>query len=245
MRALSDFEHATEDLVSSRALQDRVDTKFVLRLDELDYLLSLLSTDFSVVTAGQSMVGRYQNLYFDTAEYRFLREHHRGRRPRFKVRIRHYVDRNISALEIKEKSPNERTRKLRKPIPFLAEQLSEGHCAFLDEHPRITASVLHPSLRVDFSRITLVAKHVDERLTIDTDLRFSHGDRESALDSMVIAEIKQARFSPRGPGMLALRRVGAMRLRISKYMTGGQLLLPSVRLQRYEPRLKLLRRRIA
>jgi hypothetical protein len=245
MKSLSFFERADEGLVESRALQNRVDTKFVLRVDELDGLLSQLSSEFSVVASGSSMMGRYQNLYFDTDGYRFLREHHRGRRPRFKVRIRHYLDRELSSLEIKEKSSAERTIKLRKPIPFMAEQLSATHREFLDAHPRIISSTLHPSLRIEFSRITLVAKHVDERLTIDTGLGFSHGDGAAVLDAAVIAEIKQSRFSPRSPGMLALRQCGAMSLSISKYMTGGQLLLPSIRLQRYAPRLKRLRRRIA
>jgi len=242
---LSDFATASEELVAARALQNRVDTKFVSRVDELEHLLSFLAQDFSVVACGAALFGRYRNLYFDTDEYRFLREHHRGRRPRFKVRIRHYMDRNMSALEVKEKLPNERTRKFRKPLPFMAEQLSDDHRNFLDEQPRIDAALLYPSLRVEFSRITLVAKNVDERLTIDTGLRFTCGDRDTVLDTVVIAEIKQSRFSPRSPGMLALRRSGAMQLRISKYMTGGQLVLPSIRLQRYAPRLEMLRRRTA
>jgi len=245
MKSLSLFEQASQELIASRALQDRVDTKFVLRREELDGLLSSLSEDFSVVASGSTLNSRYQNLYFDTEEYRFLRDHHRGRRPRFKVRIRHYLDRELSVLEIKEKAPTERTLKLRKSIPFMAEQFSSSHREFLDAHPAITSTDLHPSLRIDFSRITVVSKHSDERITFDTLLGFSHGDGEVVLERAVIAEIKQPRFAPRSPGMLALRQCGAMQLRISKYMTGAQLLLSSIRLQRYAPRMKRLRRRIA
>ena len=242
---LSDFEQASEALVAARALQDRVDTKFVLRADELEHLLGMLASGFALVWSGKSEVGRYQNLYFDTGEYRFLREHHRGRRPRFKVRIRHYLDRQLSALEIKEKASNGRTVKLREPIPFLSNELTGAHHRFLDAHPRITADGLRPSMGVDFSRITLVSKNEDERLTIDTDLLFTRDERREALSRLVIAEIKQPRFSPRSPGMMALRRSGATQLRVSKYMTGGQLLLPAIRLQRYAPRLRMLRRRTA
>jgi len=242
---LSDFELATTAQVEACALQDRVDTKFVLRAEEMDTLLSILVTDFAVVQSEESLVGQYRNQYFDTDEYRFLREHHRGRRPRFKVRIRHYLDRNMSALEIKEKAPNGRTVKIRQPLAFMSNELSEQQRAFLDAHPRITAGALKPSVQVDFSRATLVSKQVDERLTIDTALVFSHEEEEEALGTVVVAEIKQPRFSPRSPGMLALRQSGATQLRISKYMTAGQLLLPSIRLPRYTPRLKMLRRRTA
>lgn len=242
----SQFRPVDDDLLAERALLERVETKFVFRPDELEVFLGRLgSADYGLVLGKNSGLSEYKNLYFDSADRRFLREHHRGRRPRFKVRIRHHVSRGLSFFEIKEKRPSNATVKARIAIDFQSQTLTpEAHKA-MDTHPRLVPSVLHPTMGIDFMRSTLVGFNTPERITIDMGLRFSDGEHSRGFDDLVIVEVKQERFSPRSPIIRALRDMGALQLRVSKYITGAQLLWPDIRLNRYRPRLRMLRRRTA
>ena len=76
-------------------------------------------------------------------------------------------------------------------------------------------------------------------------LWFGDGTREEHIENLAIIEVKQARFNARSPIMRALRTRRALQLRVSKYITGAQLLWPEIRLNRYNHRLRMLRRRIA
>jgi hypothetical protein len=107
--------------------------------------------------------------------------------------------------------------------------------AFIEEHSRLIANTLQPTMRIDFSRTTLVGIETDERITIDRNLRFGRGEEEAELAGGIIVEVKQPRLAPRSPVMRALREVRALPLSISKYCTGAQLLLPSVNPKQYKP----------
>ena len=111
LSSLETLPVASEELLSQRALQKRVDSKFILHERALEPLFFHLSQDYAIVLSNKNRIARYQNTYFDTAEYLFLREHHRGRRPRYKIRIRHYPDRELSFLECKKKLSLIRTGK--------------------------------------------------------------------------------------------------------------------------------------
>ena len=77
----SQFRPVDDDLLAERALLERVETKFVFRPDELEVFLGRLgSADYGLVLGENSGLSEYKNLYFDSADRRFLREHHRGRR---------------------------------------------------------------------------------------------------------------------------------------------------------------------
>jgi hypothetical protein len=231
---------AHDALIAQRVLQKRLDTKFVLNESALDDVWQGLEGHYALMVAGSRPSAEYQNVYFDTPQYLSLRAHHRGQRPRFKVRIRHHVDRAQSFLEIKEKRNTGRTLKHRKPIEFMQETLGPDDHGFIRAHAPVVPEELVQSMRIAFQRVSLVGIHTDERLTIDTALTFMG---EALLAGAVIAEVKQQRFRPRTAAMLALRGAGALKLSVSKYCTAAQLMVPGQRLPRYRLRLRMLRRR--
>ncbi|MBM74889.1 MAG: hypothetical protein CMK59_05775 [Proteobacteria bacterium] len=244
--SLIGFPKATMELLQSRTLQKRIDTKFVLRQDRLSALLHFLKTKYAIVLTEKQPIAAYKNLYFDTDNHLFLKTHHRDKRPRYKVRIRHHCDRRMSFVEIKKKSASDRTIKKRQEVPFLKENL-QGLLLFIKEHcPVISSEALRPSLRTDFNRITLVGLDVCERITIDTGLQCSNDDNNTSWEWLngVIVEIKQEHFKPRAPAMLALRNVKATALSISKYCTAASHLLPDVNMKLYRPKMRALRRLI-
>ena len=235
---------ASAQLIAERALQKRVDTKMVLDKSKLVDLVSTVSEDYAWVLSSERREARYKNVYFDTADYGCLRDHHRGRRPRYKVRIRHHIDRSMSFLEVKHRLSNDSTRKYRMELPFMKEDLGDEELSFIGEHLPIDPESFRPSMWINFSRITLVGVKTPERVTFDSALMFSTGAAGVERWSHgVIVEVKQERFKPRTPIMLKLRQARAYPTTLSKYCTGAQLLLPQVTMNRYRPRLRFLRRR--
>ena len=239
---LGQFTEATPELLEQRALQKRVDTKFILDFAALRQILDRVKAHYSLLTAEGAAAAQYKTLYFDTQNYDCLREHHRGRRPRHKIRIRHYLDRKLSYLEIKNKTNANRTIKARQQIPFLQEAIGDSERSFIDANNPIAAERLLPSLRTDFHRVTLVGLDTMERATFDLDLSFQKSSEDARIPGAVIAEIKQDRFRARSPIMLALRQAHVLPESISKYCTAATLLLPSVPMQRYLPKIRSLRK---
>ena len=58
----------------------------------------------------------------------------------------------------------------------------------------------------------------------------------------MIVEIKQQRFQPRSPIMMALRAARIFPVSVSKYCTAAALLLPEVRMNNYKDTLRALER---
>jgi len=238
------MQTASLELIQQRALQRRVDTKQIMARASLEDVFTGLEQDYALVMSSKRRRATYRNLYFDTDNHLCLREHHRGRRPRYKVRIRHHVDRSLSFLEIKEKRHGGITKKYRKPLPFMQEDLDAESLSFIETHCPLPARSLYPSMRIAFERITLVGCDLPERVTFDSRVCFSKADdTPTPWSHGVIVEIKQERYKPRSPIMLALRRARAQSVSISKYCTGAYLLLPDVKMNLYKDRFRFIRRR--
>ena len=239
--ALSRFEPATAELLASRALQKRVDSKFLFSRATLPALLRALADDFHVVLSAEERAANYASLYFDTDDRAFFHAHRRGGKPRHKVRVRHYVERDLCFLETKTKTKygvTQKSRRLRAPRDFA---LSDDDRAWIEAAIGPTAT-LSPSCWIHFPRVTLVGVHHEERLTLDLGLTFDQHDEPVGFDGAVIAEVKQPRFAPRSPAMRALRGVGARRRRVSKYCSGIALLEPTRRTHAFRPTLRDLHR---
>jgi len=236
------LEEASLELLQNRALQRRVDTKFILRREHLGALLSPLTDAYALVRAGGHSVAQYNTLYFDTDTFDLVRQHHRGRRPRFKVRIRHYLERDLTYLEVKNKLNANTTLKSRRPLAYEAETLFEDDLAFVDSVSPLDSKTLQPTLRTDFGRITLVGRDTMERATFDVHLRL-HSEKDSfTLPNLVIAEVKQDRFRARSPLMLRLRELARGPQSISKYCTAAALIHPELPLNRFRPILRAIRK---
>ena len=220
------FQVATVELIEQRSLLKRVDTKFVMREEKIPELLGHLTANYAAIHVNGSTKSKYQNQYFDTQDFQCLSDHRRGKRPRFKARVRHHVDRQLSFLEVKRKSPSDETEKTRRTRPFLNETLDEEALSFVASCSTLPAKDLLPRLEIHFTRSTLVGLEHNERITVDTNLHFKTDQNTAECPKLAIIEVKQERFHPRSPVMLALQKVRADRLSISKYCLGVHLVIP-------------------
>lgn len=232
---------ASAELLASRALLQRVDTKFVLERRALSTVLAALSRSCALLSPEHARWAVYYSTYFDTPELTLFHDHRRGRRRRFKVRVRHYLDRQRSYLEIKKKDRPGATEKLRREIAYGTTELSLDDWRFVDEAIAPLDMPLAPVLSVGYRRITLVATEHVERVTFDLGLTVRRGEQRCSFDDVVIAEVKQPRLDDRSPVMAALRAHGLRPTRASKYCLGVMALEPAVRANRFLPIFRTLK----
>ena len=216
-RALAALREVGAELLAARALLTRVDRKYLLPREALDALLSSLRGDYGVLRAGTRLAARYSTRYFDTSDLRMYDDHRRGRCPRYKVRMRHHLDRKLSFLEVKRKGANQQTTKAILSRPFGAAELDPEGRRFIDEYCPIAADGLVSGVSTDFLRATLVGEIVNERVTIDWDFDVHHVSAAARFARAVLVEVKQARYSNHTPAIRALRALHTREQSISKY----------------------------
>jgi hypothetical protein len=236
------FEPASPELLANRDLLQRTDTKYLLPRRSLPELLGHLARDYRLLYSGNQPSAQYLTQYLDTPAYDLFHDHRRGKRVRFKVRLRHYLDRSLSYLEVKGKSAAGGTRKWRRSLAYLCNELSLDDLRFVSEQVPLDSSGLVPSLVNQFRRMTLVGIELPERITLDMDLQFKNDEESRALNGVLVVEVKQSRLFRRSPVMQALARCRALPGSTSKYCVGTMLLRPELRHNRLRPTLARIER---
>lgn len=200
-------------------LMNRVDTKFAFSIKEFIEFLPNLTENYKVLEINGNRIPSYESLYFDNDHLGFFLDHHNGRMNRFKVRYRKYIESDLIFLEVKHKFKG-RTDKSRVQVNEIPLELINEHAQFVKNLTE-KEDVLTPVLWNSFHRITLVNKIENERLTLDFDLKFNWEDRAQYYNNMIIAELKQEKFS-RNSAFFSLMKKKIIRpYRLSKYCIGS------------------------
>ncbi len=223
--------------MSSVALMDRFETKYIFHEQRLDAILPALAGAYRVLEVNETRLNQYRTLYFDTPDFALFRRHHADGRNRYKVRSRRYIESDLSFLEIKHKVKSNRTIKHRIEIDNVTEKLSADELGFLDNLLSEDMMVLEPKLWNEYTRITLVHADRTERVTIDLNLRFRHRGETIIVPDIVVAEVKQARSQAPSEFVQLMK---AERIRsdgFSKYCVGVSLLYSQVKHNRFKPNL--------
>ena len=217
-------------------LMNRTDTKFMIGRQQLEHLLLCLNKNYQVLEVEGTRISRYRTLYFDTPDFLCYRQHHSGKRNRFKVRKREYVESHISFLEYKEKTNKGRTVKSRIKLGEIGNTLNERENAFIDERTHLHLSY-ESKLWNSFGRITLVDTAAGERLTIDTDIAFDMGDRRAGIPELVIIEVKRDENSGVSEVLRQLKHQLVRPESMSKYCLGVALLYPEMKSNNFKQKL--------
>lgn len=218
------------DLAAQAELLTRVDRKYVVPAAVIAGWLERIGAATRVLEIDGRRTFGYRSCYWDTAGLDSFRTSGQGRRRRFKVRSRTYLDTGATFLEVKTRGPRGTTVKERLPHPaptgsrldtlgsaYVAQRL---RAAAID---RIASSELMPALVTSYRRATLVGPGGSGtvRATVDTDLQWhlpGPGFASARLAGLAVIETKG------GPAPSAfdraLWRLGHRPVRISKYGTG-------------------------
>lgn len=232
-----------EDLEIIKLLQ-RCDTKFIFHEDHLIFILDYLSRHYEILEIDNNRLFGYQNLYFDTDDYFFYRQHHNSKLSRYKIRCRRYIESNQCYFEVKQKNNKQKTIKSRLLLEDkdIGEELSEQSKEFAKNLVSINNEEIidrvKPKLWIEFDRITFANLLNRERLTIDTNLTYS--DKISPpkkMDNLVIAELKRDSFSLNSRFFQYLKSLGIHPFRISKYCIGIATIKGNIRYNRFKKKL--------
>ncbi|MBN4075049.1 MAG: vacuolar transporter [SAR86 cluster bacterium] len=185
------------ELDARAELLERMDQKYVVNNKVLDKALEHWSPHFDILDIDGNRSFRYDNCYFDDADFKCYQQHQQDRRVRFKVRTRLYTDSNTCFVEIKLKGPRGRTIKQRVPCsPEYFGMLDDSSREFIAKayyaiYGRKFSFELLPSIKVSYYRSTLAAIEGHERITIDTQIQFSCEDETFSVNpDLVIIETK-------------------------------------------------------
>jgi hypothetical protein len=220
-----------ESLTERAALLHRIDTKYVVDLATLDALVESVWRDFLVLDIGGRRVFGYDTVYFDSPELDAYHAHLQGRRRRFKVRSRRYVDSDLTVFEVKLKGLRGATVKHQLPIgPAEHGTITTQTAAFASEilggaYGRALPRDYEAALSMSYQRVTLASRDSVERMTWDFALRFDGGG--ALAPTHVIVETKSERG--RGRADRALANLGVRPMSVSKYCAGIGLTRADVR----------------
>ena len=240
---LTNLERISLDEMNARAaMLTRVDRKYVVPTHRLDELIALMNPATQVLEIQGAIEQRYASCYFDTPELHSFMDTAHKRRRRYKVRMRSYLDSELSFLEVKTRGPRGHTVKKRMKYDFnqaermelsregrlwVAERLEAAQC--FDGVDRVDS--LLPVLSGSYTRSTLLMADGQGRATIDTRLNWDSWGRELDAPHIAIIETKS------GAAPSDLDRLwwanGIRPSRISKYATAMALLTSDLQTNRW------------
>jgi len=235
---LTNLEPITLAEMKEIRLMNRTDTKFVTNKENLARLLELAQGKYYAQFHNGSKIANYMTTYWDTDNHRFYLEHHNGRAPRQKVRVRTYMDSHDTFLEVKTKNNHGRTKKKRVAVPSQQITGENGNEEFLQERVHLGMADIHPTVRNQFHRITLVNYGKTERLTIDYDVHFHNMEtgQDANVGPLVIIELKRDGnvFSPI---LDILRQLRIKPSGFSKYCIGSVMTNKGLKQNRFKTRM--------
>jgi hypothetical protein len=219
------------------ALLNRIDTKFVMPIGQLSGVLAGLCNDYRILSAGGQRLNRYRTLYFDLPDFELYRLHVNGNGDYYKVRSRQYTDSGLSFLEVKHKTNKGRTIKDRILTHCMVTHLDRGSENWLGGVFPYKSRGLEPKLWNTFTRITLVGKRFDERVTLDMNLAFFTASKAVYVNGIVIAEVKRNAENTSSPFQARMRSERLRAQGFSKYCLGITLLYDQVKKNSMKPKL--------
>ena len=231
---LSNFE--TYDLNNDEkiSLMKRIDIKYVLHINQLSNILLQAKKNYKRLRIKDRLMPVYYTTYFDTNDFIMYTAHNNGRLNRYKIRHRKYLDTNTEFLEVKFKNNKKITNKTRIYRSSNTDVLNKADKDFITSHSPFSAEELHSSLKTSFNRVTLINKEKNERITIDSDLKFYFLKKVIIPENLIICEVKKEPGKPLGGFEQILRNQRIKPFRVSKYCLGNYYLNNSVKHNLYK-----------
>lgn len=237
---ISSLEPITLEEMDSVKLMDRTDTKFIFHRSRLPEILDEIKDYYRMLEINTIRNNDYETLYYDTENFELYLRHHNEKNNRYKIRYRKYVNSNLHFFEIKFKNNKDRTIKSRVQQAGLEAEIKDNAKFLLEDTTKYTSEMLRPVFWVNYSRMTLVSKGFEERLTIDTNLTFKNGSVSTSFNDLIIAELKQEKACLKSPFARIMSHYHIRENSISKYCLGVTQLVNEVKKNNFKPKLLIL-----
>lgn len=218
------------------SLLDRTDHKFVLSQEQLHEALAATLEHYTVLQVGAVRLHRYLTTYFDTPDLALYFDHHNGKRSRYKLRCRSYLDTETAFVEVKMKTNKERTVKYRYQTPVHVTSVATLSRDWLPPSWPYRMETMQAVVWNRFTRITLANFEQQERITIDLDIVFGSGEQWFSHAGLCVVEVKQPKFSlMRSPFTRQLHRMHLQPQSISKFCIAAAHFYPGCKTNQFKP----------
>jgi hypothetical protein len=247
--SLSQLNPIGLEAMEGAELMNRLDQKFLVLSDWIPELVQQCSEHYSILEVNGERITQYENQFIETPTRDSFENHVRGRKNRFKARIRRYGSNGISFLEVKHKTVHGRTLKDR-----ILRSKEKPWNSPLNGEERSFLNALYPyaqgeltSMKCSFNRCTLVSTERQERVTIDSNIQFHSDETSQVLRGLAILEVKQIRIDRLSPIHKALKSFTGYppplgrSTSLSKYVIGMLLLNPELPTRTYRSVLRSIR----
>lgn len=238
---LNRYEPISLKETSSIRLMDRFDTKYLIPLSLLSEILSGVSQQYLVMTEKERCIFDYDSLYFDTPDYEMFHSHHNRQAHRYKLRLREYCGFDLVFAEIKEKYKG-KTKKVRYQAAGYPDinacmedaAMKDRILSIWAEQTPFQKERIDAVLFSHFRRFTLVHRSRKERITIDTDMRFSFDGISAGIPNIAVIEIKHSRAVAKLEMSSILRANGVYPSGFSKYCHGLMKIHPDLKYNNFK-----------
>ncbi len=218
---------------------ERSDRKFPCHVSEIPEVIADLDSDYDLIVPDGSDISEIHSIYFDTEDFQFFHDHHRGRRRRMKLRFRKYPGTQTSFFEIKRKNLKGKTLKERILTDYNAKSINKDLKRFLRDNGVENLEDLQRVLDVSYRRISFISKDRTERFSIDFEVLFNADEREGSFGELAVFEVKQERIST-SPIVKKLRSKKIREASVSKYCLSLSQLRKHLKANRFKPTLRNL-----
>jgi len=239
LNILEKFEPVGLIEMDSVKLMDRFDAKYCVSLAQLSLIVNWLQREHKLLEIDGKRLMTYHTDYFDTQNFDMFYNHHNGVPIRKKVRIRTYVDSGDCFLEIKKKNARKQTKKNRILIPENKLDASDEVLQFLKKYSDYGIEFLSAKIHNQFNRCTFVSFSTQERITIDTNLRFVAGN-DITINHLAIVELKSGTKSVYSPFAMFLKSIGCQPNGFSKYCIGLSLVQSGLKTNNFKEKILLI-----
>lgn len=238
--SIDNFKPISLDEMGSVRLMSRMDIKYVFNVERLPRILQEVSDYYRMLEIEAKKEQVYETMYFDSPAYSMYTSHHNGKLNRYKIRVRKYVSTEEKYFEVKFKNNKQRTIKKRTRDEESNISLSENQYRFIEETTTFGRTELTPSLKNSFTRLTLVNNNLNERITVDYNLRFRDpvsGNVDSK-ENVCIVEVKKDRNAEKSDFVKVLDKERIRSTGFSKYCMGLAYTGTNVKKNRFKKKIR-------
>lgn len=222
-----------EEVVARADLSVRVDRKYLVGVPVAVKLIGALADSHQVLHIANRRYTSYRSTYFDTPDLTSCRAHIQGRRRRWKVRSRLYVEDAVCRIEVKAKTGRGDTDKIATLIdPGRYGQFDEEAHDFVARalecaHPDLDVSRLAPTAELACVRTTMVDLAAGTRATFDWRVNGALRSGRVWIDEAYLVVETKGGATPAAADR-ALLALGARPRGFSKYVAVASSLYPEL-----------------
>ena len=234
------FEKISLEEMDNVRLMNRIDHKYWFNSDLLVEILVSIQPHYKILEIKDKIQQDYITQYYDTEDNLMYLNHHNGKLNRYKVRKRTYKLSGDSFLEIKFKNNKSLTSKRRIVTDCDNENFSLADKQFLLINTPYCANDLHNVLENSFTRLTLVNKNMQERCTIDFNLKMRSDTKSYGFKDLVIVELKIPNKNYQSPLQQVLKNHKILSNGFSKYCIGRSVIDENLKTNAFKAKIKQL-----